>query len=313
MSSSHSNAMHNYLICGGAGFIGSHVVDELLAHGHHVTVLDDYTTSTPENLHQHESMPRLVIEEHDVTDRYNPTKEYDYILHFASIAAPDLYQANPIQTLHCGSQATENMLQLAENHDATFLFASTSEVYGNPKVHPQPESYAGHVQSYGPRACYDESKRYAEALIRGYQQQHGVDARIVRIFNTYGPRLDDSRVIPTFVRQAVANEPITVHGDGSQTRSFCYIADLVAGILDTLNSEIQEPINLGNPDERTIINTAKTIRQLCQSNSEIIYTERPTDDPDKRCPDISKAKDELGWEPTTTLKEGLRETIEALT
>lgn len=308
--------MTHYLIAGGAGFIGSHLTDALLSKGHTVTVLDNFATSTPENLNSavRQAQPRLTVYEHNITTPL-PDDVYasppDVIIHLASIASPDLYQARPIETLRCGSVGTRRLLSAAEAFDSTFLFASTSEVYGDPEVHPQPESYVGHVDPYGPRACYDESKRYAEALIRSYTEEYNVDTRIMRIFNTYGPRMRDGRAIPTFIRQAINGDPITVYGDGTQTRSFCYIDDLIRGITALLESSITSPVNLGNPEEITIYEAAELIQTLADTSSKITYTNRPTDDPDRRKPDITKARRELDWEPAVSLREGLEQTINA--
>lgn len=303
--------MSHYLISGGAGFVGSHLTDRLARAGHSVTVLDTFVTGRRENIETRQR-DSVDVREHDAAEPFTPSTEPDRILHLASIAAPDAYQSNPIQTLRCGSDATSELLDLARRYDATYLFTSTSEVYGNPEVHPQPETYSGNVNPYGPRSCYDESKRYAEALIRAYREQHGVDTRIVRIFNTYGPRCRDSRVIPTFVRQAMADEPLTVHGDGTQTRSFCYISDLLDGLMATLRSNCHEPVNLGNPDERTINELAQIVVDLIDSDSSIEYADRPIDDPDRRCPDITKARRRLDWGPSVSLRDGLRQTIQGL-
>lgn len=308
--------MTHYLLAGGAGFIGSHLTDTLLDEGHTVTVLDNFATSSHENLRDNVRQARdgLTVYEHDITTSLPDdvfSTQPDVIIHLASIASPDLYQAHPIETLQCGSGGTRRLLDAAAAYNATFLFASTSEVYGDPEVHPQPESYVGHVDPYGPRACYDESKRYAEALIRAYHEEYGVDTRIMRIFNTYGPRMRDGRAIPTFIRQAIGDEPITVHGDGTQTRSFCYIDDLIRGITALLQSSITSPVNLGNPDEITIREAAELIQSLTNTSSEITYTNRPADDPDRRKPDITKARRELDWEPAVSLREGLEQTINA--
>jgi len=299
--------MARYLLAGGAGFIGSHLTDSLLADGHEVVVLDTFTTGRRDYLDT--SAERLTVREADVTEPVALETPVDTVIHLASLAAPDLYQSRPIQTLRCGSVGTDRLLEIARRHDATFLFASTSEIYGDPQVHPQPESYVGHVDPHGPRSCYDESKRYGEAVTRAYREQYGIDTRIVRIFNTYGPRMQDSRVVPTFIRQALSGEPLTVHGDGAQTRSFCYIDDLVRGIRLLLRSTVTTPVNLGNTDERTIAGLAKRIIDLTRGDSSITHEPRPADDPNRRRPDISKAKAELNWSPNVGLDAGLRETI----
>lgn len=304
--------MSHFLIAGGAGFLGSHLTDRIKCNGDSVTVLDTFVTGHRENIDTRES-DAVTIHQHDATERFEPDESPDYILHLASIAAPNAYQSNPIATLRAGSEATRRLLDLAVETDATYLFTSTSEIYGNPEVHPQPETYSGNVNPYGPRACYDESKRYAEALIHAYQQEYGLDAHIVRIFNTYGPRCRDSRVIPTFVRQAVAGRPLTIHGDGTQTRSFCFVSDLLDGLMATLQSNCYEPINLGNPDERSINELAHLVLDITGSESDVQYTNRPVDDPDRRCPDISKAKRQLDWSPSISLRDGLRMTIDGLT
>ncbi len=305
--------MARYLIAGGAGFIGSHLTEALIDRGDSVLVVDNFQTGSPENLTAVRDADALTLRSGDIRDPIDRVGAVDGVIHLAGLADPRVYQANPIQTMELGSIATKHLLEVAREQDASFLFASTSEVYGDPKEHPQSESYAGNVDPYGPRACYDESKRYAEALIRSYHEEYGVETHIARIFNTYGPRLDDSRVVPTFVKQALNDKPLTIHGDGSQTRSFCYVSDLVEGLVKLLHSNIHEPVNLGNPDERTIIELASLIRNLTGTNSEVRHTERPADDPDVRKPDITKAKQELDWQPNTTLRSGLEETAQYFT
>jgi len=302
--------MSRYLIAGGAGFIGSHLTEALIARGDSVLVIDNFQTSTPQNLSSVRDDPALELRQGDITDRLYGVGDLDGIIHLAGLADPDVYQSNPRQTMELGSVATAQLLELAREQNAAFLFASTSEIYGDPEEHPQAEGYTGNVDPYGPRACYDESKRYAEALIRSYHKQHGVETHIARIFNTYGPRLDDSRVIPTFVRQALRGDDLTVHGDGSQTRSFCFIDDLVRGLLALVDSDYNRPVNLGNPDERRIDDLAELIINETDTVSSLTYTERPDDDPEVRRPDISRARDVLGWEPEVSLSDGLQQTIE---
>jgi len=305
--------MSRYLIAGGAGFIGSHLTESLIERGDEVFIVDNFQTSTPENIASVQDDPALDLRHTDVTEPLTRVGELDGVIHLAGLAAPDVYQSNPIQTMELGSTATQHLLDLAREHDASFLFASTSEIYGDPEEHPQPETYTGNVDPYGPRACYDESKRYAEALIRSYHEQHGMDTHIARIFNTYGPRLDDSRVIPTFIKQALNGHDLTVHGDGSQTRSFCYIDDLVRGLIALLDSDVAEPINLGNPDERRIDHLARLVLDVTGSDAELRYTPRPADDPEVRKPEIHRARDRLAWEPQIDLRNGLARTTEYFT
>lgn len=300
------------LVTGGAGFIGSHLCHRFIAEGHAVVCVDNFITSTEANLASLLGKPLFQLIRHDISKPLEPDGPIDYVLHFASPASPVDYLKYPIQTLKVGSLGTLNALGIAKARGAKFLLASTSEVYGDPEVHPQPETYWGHVNPVGPRGVYDEAKRFAEALTMAYHREHGLDTRIVRIFNTFGPRmrLNDGRAIPAFITQALRREPLTVFGDGSQTRSFCYIDDLVEGILRLLRADYAEPVNLGNPDEYTILELAKRIQAITQSSSPIVYRPLPQDDPKQRCPDIRLARRLLGWQPTVPLADGLRKTIE---
>lgn len=299
------------LVTGGAGFIGSHLCEYLLKQKHQVICMDNLITGNMNNIKHLLNNKNFEFIQHDVTNYINLKGELDYILHFASPASPIDYQRIPIQTLKVGSLGTHNTLGLALAKNAKFLLASTSEVYGDPLVNPQPESYWGNVNPIGVRGCYDESKRFAEALTMAYHRVHKLDTKIVRIFNTYGPRMrpDDGRAIPTFIKQALKNEPLTVFGDGNQTRSFCYITDLIIGIYKVMNSNINGPINLGNPDEKTILGLANRIIELTNSRSEIIFKPLPADDPKVRRPDITKARRLLKWEPKISLESGLKNTI----
>jgi dTDP-glucose 4,6-dehydratase len=299
------------LVTGGAGFIGSHLCDLLLARGCEVVAMDSLITGTTDNL-AHIRDPRFLFVKHDVTNYIVVDGALDFVLHFASPASPVDYLELPIQTLKVGALGTHKALGLAKARGARFLLASTSEVYGDPLVHPQPESYWGNVNPVGPRGVYDEAKRFAEAMTMAYHRVHGVETRIVRIFNTYGPRmrLNDGRAIPTFVRQALRGEPLTVHGDGSQTRSFCYVTDLVDGIWRLMHSTASEPVNLGNPREMTLLDLAKQVLRLSGSRSEIQFTPLPVDDPKVRRPDITRARTLLGWEPAVDVDEGLRDTLD---
>lgn len=302
--------MH-HLVSGAAGFIGSHLCDCLLADGHHVTGLDNLITGSRRNLSHLDGNSRFQFLERDVTHAIDLAGPFDQVWHLASLASPKEYLAHPIQTLEAGSTGTRNMLEIARRDAARFLLSSTSECYGDPLEHPQAETYWGHVNPVGIRSCYDESKRYAEALTMAYHRYHGTRSNIARIFNTYGPRmaLKDGRVVPAFLDQALRGEPLTVYGDGLQTRSFCYVADLVDGLVRLGSSEEHEPVNLGNPVELTILEFAERIRRLMGSNLEVVFMPLPEDDPRKRRPDISKAKRVLGWEPKVSLEDGLRETI----
>ena len=300
------------LVTGGAGFLGSHLCDRLLAEGHEVIAMDNFVTGNARNIAHLETDRRFHFIEHNVT-RFIPIEgDLDAVLHFASPASPIDYLELPIQTLKVGSLGTHNALGLALAKGARFLLASTSEVYGDPLVHPQPETYWGNVNPIGPRSAYDEAKRFAEALTMAYQRAHGVPTRIVRIFNTYGERMRprDGRVVPALIGQALAGEPMTVFGDGSQTRSFCYVSDLIDGIYRLLMSEERNPVNIGNPKELSVLEFAKTIRELTGTSSEIVLRPLPVDDPRVRQPDITKARTKLGWEPKVELREGLVKTIE---
>jgi dTDP-glucose 4,6-dehydratase len=299
------------LVTGGAGFIGSHLCDRFLQEGHEVICLDNLITGSTDNIAHLAGHPRFSFVKHDVTHYIFVEGKIDAILHFASPASPVDYLQFPIQTLKVGSLGTHKALGLAKEKKAKFLLASTSEVYGNPLVHPQREDYWGNVNPIGPRGVYDEAKRFAEAMAMAYHRYHGVDTRIARIFNTYGPRmrLNDGRVVPNFIHQALRGEDLTIYGDGFQTRSFCYIEDLVEGIVRLLFSREIEPINLGNPGEYSILDFAQVILQATGSPSRIVYRPLPTDDPRVRKPDISRARTVLGWNPKVELKEGIGKTI----
>jgi dTDP-glucose 4,6-dehydratase len=299
-------------VTGGAGFVGSHLCERLLREGWDVLSLDSLLTGRISNLGDVESHERFRFESHDVTTPIAVEGDVDWILHFASPASPTDYLSHPIHTLKVGALGTLNALGLAKAKGAGFLLASTSEVYGDPQVHPQPEGYWGNVNPIGPRGVYDEAKRYAEAMTMAYLRVHDVPVKIARIFNTYGPRLrrGDGRAIPTFIEQALGGDPITVHGDGSQTRSLCYVDDLVEGVWRLLTSDVVGmPVNLGNPEEVKVLDLARTIVLLAGSASEVIFTERPIDDPQLRCPDISRASSLLGWVPLIPLRDGLGRTI----
>ncbi len=299
------------LVTGGAGFIGSHLCDFLLAHGCDVVCMDNLLTGTLDNIF-HIRDPKFLFVKHDVTNFIVVDGPLDYVLHFASPASPIDYLELPIQTLKVGALGTHKALGLAKARGAKFVLASTSEVYGDPLVHPQREDYWGNVNPVGPRGVYDEAKRFAEAMTMAYHRVHRVDTRIVRIFNTYGPRmrLMDGRAVPTFVRQALAGEPLTVYGDGSQTRSFTYVSDLVEGIWKLMQAPVNDPVNIGNPREMTLLELAKQILRLSGSRSEIVFRPLPTDDPKVRQPDIGRARRLLGWEAKVDVEEGLRRTIE---
>lgn len=299
------------LITGGAGFLGSHLCRRLLAEGLEVICMDNFITGTPDNIADLMGDPNFLFIQHDVTNYIYVSGPLHYVLHFASPASPADYQQYPIQTLKVGSLGTHKALGLSLAKGATFLLASTSEVYGDPLIHPQPEDYWGNVNPIGIRGVYDEAKRFAEAMTMAYHRYHGLDTRIARIFNTYGPRMriDDGRAIPTFIVQALQNKPITVFGDGSQTRSICYVDDMVEGIVRLLFSNVVEPVNLGNPDEISILELAQEIKELTNSQSPIVFNPLPEDDPKVRQPDITKARTLLGWEPKTQRKDGLMKTI----
>jgi dTDP-glucose 4,6-dehydratase len=299
------------VITGGAGFIGSHLCERFLLDGFRVVCLDNFITSSSDNIKHLFSNKDFRFIEHNVTKHIELLGPVNYVLHFASLASPEDYLKYPIQTLKVGSLGTHNALGLAKEKKATFMIASTSEVYGDPLVHPQPESYWGNVNPVGVRGCYDESKRFAEAITMAYHRIHKMDTRIVRIFNTYGPRMrmHDGRVVPNFIYQALHNKPLTVFGKGTQTRSFCYIDDLVEGIHRFLFSNINEPLNLGNPGEFTVMQLARMVLKFTGSKSKIIFKALPQDDPKQRQPDISKARRLLNWQPKISLENGLQETI----
>ena len=294
------------VITGAAGFIGSHLSEVLLDRGYAVLGIDNLVTSTLRNL-EHIDSDDFVFLNHDMTEELHVAEPVDFVYHFAALASPVDYLRMPLHSLKVGSYGTHNALGLAKFKRARFLLASTSEVYGDPEVHPQPETYWGNVNPIGPRGVYDEAKRYAEALTMAYHGQQGVNTAVMRIFNTYGPRMrpNDGRAIPTFVRQALANEPLTVFGEGSQTRSFCYVDDLVRGIVLLAESAEHLPVNLGNPQEFTILELAHAVRKLTGSKSEIVYEALPVDDPQVRQPEIARARQVLGWEPEIQLEEGL--------
>ncbi|MEM1202425.1 MAG: UDP-glucuronic acid decarboxylase family protein [Acidobacteriota bacterium] len=304
--------MKTALVTGGAGFLGSHLCDTLLARGHRVICVDNFITGRRGNLSHLEGRDDFRILEHDISKPFHVDEDVDFVLHFASPASPIDYLELPIQTLKVGSLGTHNALGLARAKNARLLLASTSEVYGDPLVHPQPETYWGNVNPVGPRGVYDEAKRFAEAMVMAYHRVHGLETRIVRIFNTYGPRMRprDGRVVPAFIQQALLDEPITVFGDGSQTRSFCFVDDLVNGILRLLESDRVDPTNIGNPHEMTILEFAERIRELTGSRSEIGFKPLPVDDPKIRQPDIAMAREHLDWEPRVPLRDGLSKTID---
>ena len=299
------------LLTGGAGFIGSHLCDLLIRNGHSIICMDNLITGKKENIQHLLDNPDFKFIEHDVTKYIDVKEHIDYVLHFASPASPVDYLKYPIKTLKVGSLGTHNALGVAKKHGAKFLLASTSEVYGDPLVNPQPETYWGNVNPIGPRGVYDEAKRFAEAITLAYHRSHGIDTKIVRIFNTYGPNMrdHDGRAIPNFIDQALKGEALTVYGNGSQTRSFCYVSDLIDGIYKLMNSDLNEPVNIGNPNEMTLIDLAKKIIQLTGSKSKIEYKPLPINDPKVRRPDIAKAKKELNWQPVVALNDGLKTTI----
>ncbi|MEX5632883.1 UDP-glucuronic acid decarboxylase family protein [Parafrankia sp. FMc2] len=300
------------VVAGGAGFLGSHLCDRLLGEGEEVVCVDSFLTGRRSNVEHLLDQPGFDLIEQDVSEQVTVPGAVDAILQFASPASPLDYARYPIETLKAGAHGTLNTLDLARSKGARFLLASTSEVYGDPLVHPQEESYWGHVNPIGPRSMYDEAKRYAEALTTAYRNRHGIDTAIIRIFNTYGPRMrtDDGRAIPAFVSQALRGEPVTVAGDGMQTRSVCYVDDLVEGILRMLRSGLPGPVNLGNPHEMTIIDTARLVVELVGAEVPITFVPRPGDDPMVRRPDITRARQQLDWEPTIEVRDGLLRTIE---
>jgi dTDP-glucose 4,6-dehydratase len=300
------------VITGGAGFIGSHLCERFLSEGHEVICVDNFITGSPANLEALRASDRFTFIRHDISHPLEIDGPVDNVLHFASPASPVDYLRHPIPTLKVGSLGTHNTLGLAKLKKSSFLLASTSEVYGDPAIHPQREDYWGNVNPVGVRGCYDEAKRFAEAITMAYHRYHGVNTHVVRIFNTYGPRmrLDDGRVVPNFIGQALRGEPITVYGDGSQTRSFCYVDDLVEGIVRLLTCDFHEPVNLGNPNEVSILEFAREIIALSGSKSEIIYKPLPQDDPRVRKPDIGRARQLLGWEPRVSRQDGLKRTLD---
>ncbi len=302
--------MGTCIVTGGAGFLGSHLCDHLLAAGHRVICIDNLDTGSLRNI-KHIESPDFHFLNHDITEYVEVEGEVDLIFHLASPASPIDYLRLPLHTLKVGSMGTHNMLGVAKAKRARFMLASTSEVYGDPQIHPQPESYWGHVNPIGPRGVYDEAKRYAEALTMAYHRQQGVDTCIVRIFNTYGARMrpHDGRAIPTFLRQALQDKPLTVFGDGSQTRSFCYVEDLIRGFIKLVSSEVHMPVNIGNPDEKTLLELAEAVIKATESRSEIVFEALPVDDPQVRQPDTTRARELLDWQPTVDLAEGLHRTI----
>ncbi len=300
------------LITGGAGFIGSHMADRLIAEGHQVIAMDNLVTGDLANIAHHRSNPNFEFIHHDISNHIHVAGHLDWVLNFASPASPIDYMEFPIQTLKVGALGTHNALGLAKAKGAKFVLTSTSEVYGDPLVHPQQEDYWGNVNPNGPRSCYDEAKRFAEAITYAYHRAHSVDVRVVRIFNTYGPRnrVNDGRVVPTFINQALRGEPLPVFGEGQQTRSFQYVDDLIEGIRRLMDSSFTKPVNIGNPTEMTILEFAKLILRLTGSQSEIVYKPLPQDDPKARRPDITRAREVLGWEPGVSVEEGLKKTID---
>jgi dTDP-glucose 4,6-dehydratase len=311
-ASSAAGAKPRAVVSGGAGFIGSHLCEALLNRGMRVLTLDNFITGSPANLKHLEGNPDFEFRRQNVNEHIDIDGDVRYVLHFASPASPPQYDANPIHTLKVGTIGTMNMLGLAMAKNATFLLASTSEVYGDPLVHPQPETYWGNVNPIGPRGCYDEAKRCAEAFAMAYHRAHGVDTRIIRIFNTHGPRMQvsDGRAVPNFMAQALRGEPLTVYGDGKQTRSLCYVSDLIRGVLAVLEKGDELPTNLGNPHEVTMIELAETIIWISGSKSRIEHRDLPVDDPKQRRPDITRARTLLGWEPHVDLEDGLKRTLE---
>ncbi|MGB9586876.1 MAG: UDP-glucuronic acid decarboxylase family protein [Armatimonadota bacterium] len=304
--------MERVLVTGGAGFLGSHLCDLLLEKGYAVTAMDNLITGSTSNIVHNLGNGNFSFVYYDVTEYLYLKDKVDIVFHFASPASPVDYMNFPIQTLKVGSLGTHKTLGLARSQGAVYVLASTSEVYGDPLVHPQREDYWGNVNPVGPRGVYDEAKRFAEAMVMAYHKTHSMDTKIARIFNTYGPRMriNDGRVVPTLIMQALRNEPLTIYGDGMQTRSFCYVSDLIDGVYRLALSEEHEPVNLGNPDEYTVLELAQMVLRISGSKSEIMFRTLPEDDPRRRRPDISRAKDLLGWEPAVSLEEGLTRTIE---
>jgi dTDP-glucose 4,6-dehydratase len=301
-----------YLISGAAGFIGSHMCDLLLDHGHSVVAVDNLITGSLENIEHLRSHPKFEFHNLDVTRSFEIGGNVHCVMHMASLASPKDYMEHPIETLESGSSGTRHMLDIARRHNASFLLTSTSECYGDPLEHPQKETYWGNVNPVGPRSCYDESKRYAEALTMAYHREYSLNTNIARIFNTYGPRmqLKDGRVVPAFIDQALTGEPLTIYGDGSQTRSFCYVSDLVRGLYLLSQSEERYPVNLGNPREMTILEFADCIKRVAGIQTQTVFHALPQDDPKRRQPDITKARTILGWEPQIPLDEGVAATID---
>ncbi|MCL6630677.1 MAG: SDR family oxidoreductase [Armatimonadetes bacterium] len=304
--------MERVLVTGGAGFLGSHLCDLLLEKGYAVTAMDNLITGSTSNIVHNLGNRNFSFVYYDVTDYLYLKDKVDIVFHFASPASPVDYMNFPIQTLKVGSLGTHKTLGLARSQGAVYVLASTSEVYGDPLVHPQREDYWGNVNPVGPRGVYDEAKRFAEAMVMAYHKTHNMDTKIARIFNTYGPRMriNDGRIVPTLIMQALRNEPLTIYGDGMQTRSFCYVSDLIDGVYRLALSEEHEPVNLGNPDEYTVLELAQMVLRISGSKSEITFHALPEDDPRRRRPDVSRAKDLLGWEPAISLEEGLTRTIE---
>ena len=304
--------MATWLVTGGSGFLGSHICDHLLQAGNRVICVDNLETGNLDNIAHIPDGDNFRFVQADITAHYEIDEPVNFVFHMASPASPIDYARLPLHTLKVGAYGTHNTLGLAKAKRARFLLASTSEVYGDPEIHPQKETYWGNVNPIGPRGVYDEAKRYAEAMTMAYLRQQGVDTAIARIFNTYGPRMrpHDGRAIPTFLQQALTEKPVTVFGDGSQTRSFCYVDDLVRGLIALMESGVHEPVNIGNPSEMTLLEMAQTVIELTESRSEIVFEALPVDDPKVRQPDISRAKSLLGWEPQVELREGLRKTID---
>nr|WP_245665156.1 UDP-glucuronic acid decarboxylase family protein [Nocardia sienata] len=311
MSGHRTGRPRRVLVTGGAGFVGSHLCEQILDAGASVVALDNFATSAPDNIAGLADRPGFAIMQHDVTEPFSGLGWFDLVFHLASAASPPDYLRLPIETLRAGSLGTANALDLAEHTGARFVLASTSEVYGDPAVHPQPEGYWGHVNPVGPRSVYDEAKRYAEALTMAYRRERGVNTAIARIFNTYGPRMraDDGRMVPTFIAQALAGAPLTVAGTGEQTRSLCYVEDTVRGLLALARTDHPGPVNIGNPGELSVRTLAEEIRAAAGSHSTLEYVDGAIDDPQRRCPDISLARQVLGWWPTVDRAEGLRRTI----
>ncbi|HLC92672.1 MAG TPA: UDP-glucuronic acid decarboxylase family protein [archaeon] len=300
------------LVAGGAGFIGSHLCDYLIARGYQVVCVDSLITGNKKNISHLLKSGKFSFLKKDISKKISVGGKISQIYNLASPASPVDYQQKPLQTLEAGSAGVKNLLDFARSKGAKFLFASTSEVYGNPLEHPQKETYWGNVNSFGPRSCYDEAKRFGEALCYSYREKYSLDVKIARIFNTYGPRMrkDDGRVVPNFIVQALAQKPITIYGDGSQTRSFCYVSDMVDGLYKLMNSQETSPVNLGNPNEITILGLARLITSIAGGRYELVYADLPADDPERRLPDISLAKQKLGWQPEVGLGDGLRKTID---